>query len=56
MSYRRTQPRSPPRNYRVNFLEDPPLENSQKTYITNLVPKIGRNCTNADQIQIELSN
>lgn len=47
MAYRRPQARSPPRNYKVNFLEEPSLDNSQKTFITNLVPKIGRNATTA---------
>jgi len=56
MSYRRPQVKSPPRNYKVNFVEEPPLEVTQKTFITNLVPKIGRNATTPEQIQIELSN
>ncbi len=43
MSYRKPPaPRSPPRNFKVNYIEDPPLTASQKTYITQLVPKIGR--------------
>lgn len=54
MKYR--TPRSPPKNYKVNFLEDPPLNNVQRTYLTTLIPKIAKASTTPQEIQLELSN
>lgn len=53
MKYR--SPRSPPKNYKVNFIEEPPLETPQRTYLMNLVPRIGRSCVSAEDNQYELS-
>jgi hypothetical protein len=53
MKYR--SPRSPPKNFKVTFLEEPPLNNLQKNYLVNLVPKIGRACSAPEEIQLELS-
>ena len=45
MAYRRPQPRSPPRNFKVNFDIEPPLEQASIDYIHNLIPKLGRTYT-----------
>jgi hypothetical protein len=57
MTYRRPAPasRSPPRNFKVNYIEEPPLNTADVNFINNLVPKIGRKCTTAEDIQLELS-
>ena len=55
MSYRRAQPRSPPRNFKVNFVESPPLDNASQNHIMNIVPKLARAHVNPEDLQIELS-
>lgn len=55
MTYRRPQPRSPPRNFKVNFIDEPPLNTAGQNFIANLVPKIAKNSPVAEDIQIELS-
>lgn len=55
MAYRKSAVRSPPRNFKVNFIEEPPLNTVQVNFISSLVPKIARKCTTAEDIQSELS-
>lgn len=56
MAYKRPTVRSPPRNFKVNFIEEPPLETAQTNFIANLVPKIGRKYPSSpEEIQKELS-
>lgn len=44
--YRST--RSPPRNFKVNLIDDPPFDNVQKNYFMSLVPRIAKSCTTAE--------
>ena len=55
MAYRRPVVKSPPRNFKVNYIEEPPLETAQVNFITNLVPKIARKNPSGEDIQLELS-
>ena len=54
MKYRSS--RSPPRNYKVNLIDEPPFNSAQKTFFLSCVPRISRSCTGPEQIQLELSN
>ena len=51
MTYRRPAPRSPPRNFKVNFIEEPPLDTAQVKFIETLVPKIAKKSPAAEDIQ-----
>jgi hypothetical protein len=53
MKYR--SPRSPPKNFKVNFLEEPPLNNVQRNYLTTTVIRITKACTSPEEVQLELS-
>lgn len=53
MKYRSS--RSPPRNYKVNLIDEPPFNAAQKSYLMTCVPRICRNCTAPEDIQLELS-
>ena len=44
-------PRSPPRNFKVNYIEEPPLETAQVNFISTLVPKIARKHSSSEDIQ-----
>ena len=55
MAYRRTAPKSLPRNFKVNYVEEPPLETAQVNFISALVIKIAKRVTSAEDIQLELS-
>lgn len=48
-------PRSPPRNFKVNYIEEPPLETAQVNFISTLVPKIARKHSSSEDIQLEFS-
>ncbi len=48
-------PRSPPKNYKVNFVDGLTLSAAEKNYLTSLVPKIGRAFTSSEENQLELS-
>ena len=55
MAYRRPPPKSPPRNFKVNYIEEPSLETAQVNFISTLVPKLAKRMTSAEDIQFELS-
>ncbi len=50
MAYRKA--RSPPRNFKVNYIDEPPFDNAQKTFINNLIPKVAKSSPSADQQQL----
>jgi hypothetical protein len=50
MKYRAS--RSPPRNYKLNFIDEPPFTAPQKSFLNTCVPRIGRNCTSPEEIQL----
>jgi hypothetical protein len=47
MAYRRPAPRSPPKNFKVSFIEEPPLSNEQQNFIDKTVPKLAKTFTTA---------
>jgi hypothetical protein len=53
--YTKYRARSPPRNFKVNLIDEPPLTQPQKTYLMNAVPKMARTTPSADDFQVELS-
>ena len=56
MAYRRPAPRSPPRNFKVNFIEEPPLNSQDVKFLETVVPKIARKYPSSpEEIQSELS-
>jgi hypothetical protein len=50
MKYRSS--RSPPRNFKVNLIDEPPFTQAQKSYLMSCVPRIGRSCPTAEDIQL----
>ena len=53
MKYRAS--RSPPRNFKVNLIDEPPFPPAQRNQFPAMVPKIARSCSTAEDNQIELS-
>jgi hypothetical protein len=53
--YSKYRARSPPRNFKVNLMEEPPLTQAQKSYLMACVPRIARTNPSAEDFQAELS-
>jgi len=51
----RSPPRSPPRNFKVNLIDEPPFDPAQRKYLLDIVPKIGKTVTSAEDFQLQLS-
>ena len=53
--YTKYRARSPPRNFKVNLIDEPPLTQQQKTYLMTTVPRIARTTPTPEDFQVELS-
>lgn len=53
---RSKSPRSPPKNYKLNFLNEFEMSTVEKNYLTNLIQKTARTFSTAAENQEELSH